>query len=147
MWSDYSFLWSDYCCNQLATVGEFAPGRRKAMAHNSDEWRTFAITASLGIVVLLVLLWFTDIFPPSIKLSAETGKVFHEHVTTTNVTRASVEMELAVGSAVPADVTLNPVPLEIIEGAPELEGHEFFVVGDRIHVVDPKTQSIVTIIE
>ena len=117
------------------------------MAHNSDEWNTLAITASLGIVVLLVLLWVTDIFPPSIELSPEAGKAFHEHVTAFNVTPVTVETEMAIGTSVPADVTLIPVPTEIIEGAPELEGHEFFVVEGRIHVVDPKTRAIVTIIE
>ena len=141
------FLWSNHCCNQLATVGEFAPSRRKAMAHNSDEWRTFAITASLGIVVLLVLLWVTGIFPPSIELSPEAGKAFHEHVTAFNVTPVTVETEMAIGTSVPANVTLIPVPTEIIEGAPELKGYGFFLVGGRVHVVDPQTRTVVTIIE
>ena len=117
------------------------------MAHNSDEWNTLAITASLGIVVLLVLLWVTDIFPPSIELSPEAGKAFHEHVTAFNVTSATVATDMAIGTSVPADVTLSSMPTEIIEGAPELKGHGFFVVGDRIYVVEPRTRTVVTIIE
>jgi hypothetical protein len=83
----------------------------------------------------------------TIELSPEVEASLQEHVTTANVTPATVDMELAAGATVPADVTLTPVPAEIITSAPELEGHEFFVVDDRIHVVDPETRQIVTIIE
>lgn len=82
----------------------------------------------------------------TIELSPEAESSFQEHVTSENVTPATVNMELAAGATVPDDVTLNPVPLEIIEGAPELEGHEFFVANEQIHVVDPETREIVTII-
>ena len=83
----------------------------------------------------------------TIELSPEVESSFQEHVTTANVTPATVDTELAVGATVPEDVTFNPVPPEIIGSAPELEGHEFFVVDDRIHVVDAETRAIVTIID
>jgi hypothetical protein len=82
----------------------------------------------------------------TIELSPEVESSFQEHVTSENVTPATVNMELAAGATVPDDVTLNPVPPEIIEGAPELEGHEFFVTNEQIHIVDPGTREIVTII-
>ena len=83
----------------------------------------------------------------TIELSPEVETSFQEHVTTGNVTPATVDTELAVGATVPEDVTLNPVPDEIIGSAPELEGHEFFVVNDQIHIVDAETRAIVTIID
>jgi hypothetical protein len=83
----------------------------------------------------------------TIELSPEVETSFHEHVTTANITPATVDTELAVGAMAPEDVTLNPVPAEIIGSAPDLEGHEFFVVGERIHVVDPETREIVTVID
>jgi hypothetical protein len=83
----------------------------------------------------------------TIELSPEVESSFQEHVTTANVTPATVDMELAAGGMAPEDVSLTPVPEEIISSAPELEGHEFFVVGDRIHVVDPESREIVTIID
>ena len=46
---------------------------------------------------------------------------------------------------VPEAVTLT-VPSEIIGSTPELEGHEYFVANDQIHVGDPETRAIVTII-
>ena len=83
----------------------------------------------------------------TIELSPEVETSFQEHVTTGNVTPASVDTELAVGAMAPEDVTLNPVPPEIIASAPELEGHEFFVANDKIHVVDAETRTVVTIID
>jgi len=86
-------------------------------------------------------------FAQSIELAPEVETSFQEHVTTANVTPATVDTELAVGAMVPEGITLSPVPTEIIGSAPELEGHEFFVVNDKIHVVDTKTRAIVTIID
>jgi hypothetical protein len=83
----------------------------------------------------------------TIELSPEVEASFQEHVTSTNVTPATVDMELAAGNMVPAGVTLTPVPADIITSAPELEGHEFFVVDNRIHVVDPETREIVAVID
>ena len=86
-------------------------------------------------------------FAQSIELAPEVQTSLQEHVTTANVTPATVDTELAVGAMVPEGVTLNPVPAEIIGSAPELEGHEFFVVNDKIHVVDTETRAVVTIID
>ena len=83
----------------------------------------------------------------TIELSPEVESSFHAHVTSANVTPATVDTELAAGGMAPEDVSLTPVPEEIISSAPELEGHEFFVVDERIHVVDPETREIVTIID
>ena len=83
----------------------------------------------------------------TIELSPEAETSFQSHVTTANVTPATLDTELAVGATVPENVTLNPVPPEIIASAPELEGHQFFVANDRIHVVDADTRAIVTIID
>jgi hypothetical protein len=83
----------------------------------------------------------------TIELSPEVEASFHQHVTTANVTPSTVDMELAAGGMAPEGVSLTPVPDDIISSAPELEDHEFFVVGNRIHVVDPESREIVTIID
>ena len=86
-------------------------------------------------------------FAQGIEIAPEVQTSFQEYVTTAKVTPAMVDAELAVGATVPEGVTLSPVPAEIIGSAPELEGHEFFVVNDKIHVVDTATRAIVTIID
>ena len=83
----------------------------------------------------------------TLELSPEVESSFQAHVTSANVTPATVDMELAAGGMAPDGVSLTPVPEEIISTAPELEGHEFFVVDERIHVVDPASREIVTIID
>ncbi len=81
-----------------------------------------------------------------VEITPEVEASFQEHITTTNVTPATVDTELAVGGTVPADVTLNSVPPEIVESASELEGHQFFVGDGRIYVVAPETREIVAVI-
>ena len=103
--------------------------------------------ASLAAAAMISLGSTVAFAQDTIVLSPEAETSFQSHVTTANVTPAMLDTELAVGATVPENVTLNPVPPEIIASAPELEGHEFFVVDDRIHVVDPETRQIVTIIE
>ncbi len=54
----------------------------------------------------------------TIELSPEVESSFQDHVTTANVTPATVDMELAAGGLAPEDVSLTPVPEEIISSAP-----------------------------
>ena len=83
----------------------------------------------------------------AIELAPEVRTTFHEHVTTTNVAPVTVDTELVVGGVVPPEITLQPVPPVIIEAAPDLEAHEYFVVDGRIHVVNPETRAIVTVVD
>lgn len=63
------------------------------------------------------------------------------------IDEGEAQVELAVGAEVPSTVTLYPVPLEVVEAAPVLEAHDFFVLEDgRIVIVDPATLRIVRII-
>ncbi|MGE0213832.1 MAG: DUF1236 domain-containing protein [Parvibaculaceae bacterium] len=63
------------------------------------------------------------------------------------VEEKDAELNISVGAEVPGTVTLYPVPLDVVETAPALEAHDFFVVADgRIVIVDPATLRIVSII-
>ena len=105
--------------------------------------KTFASLAAAAVVSLGTSLALAQ----GVTIAPEVGMSFHEHVTTEKVAPVTLQTELAVGGVVPAEVTLLPVPPAIITSAPELEGHEYFVVGNRIHVVKPDTRAIVTIID
>lgn len=107
--------------------------------------KTFASLAAAAVVSLGTSLAIAQ--GVAIELAPEVRTTFHEHVTTTNVAPVTVETELVVGGVVPAEITLHPVPPVIIEAAPELEAHEYFVVDGRIHVVQPETRTIVTVID
>ncbi len=59
---------------------------------------------------------------------------------------ASVNFQLNVGVAVPRSVRLARVPTSIIEIQPSWRGFEYFLVGDEIVIVDPRTMQIVAVI-
>jgi len=107
--------------------------------------RTFASFVAAAVVSLGTSLAVAQ--GVAIELAPEVRTTFHEHVTTTKVAPVTLETELVVGGVVPAEIALNPVPPVIIEAAPELEAHQFFVVDGRIHVVHPETRAIVTVID
>ena len=59
----------------------------------------------------------------------------------------NVRFNIAVGTAVPRDVTLHPLPAAVIEVYPEWRPYRFVLVGNEILVIDPATHQIVAILE
>jgi hypothetical protein len=59
---------------------------------------------------------------------------------------ANLNVSTVVGTIVPPDVRLYPLPVEAINIYPEWHGHEYVVVGDKILVVEPRRHAIVAII-
>jgi hypothetical protein len=83
------------------------------------------------------------------KLSTEqrskiTTIIRNEHVAPVS----HVDFAVSVGTRVPREhISLRPLPGEVVTVYPEWRGYEFFMVGDKIVVVDPRTQEIVDILE
>lgn len=59
----------------------------------------------------------------------------------------NVSFSLTIGTTVPRDVQLHPLPVAVIDLYPAWRGYEFILVGDEIVVIDPATLRIVAIIE
>jgi len=59
----------------------------------------------------------------------------------------NVNFSIAIGSIVPRDLQLYPLPAAVIEIYPAWRGYEFVLVGDEIVVIDPVTLRIVGVIE
>jgi len=59
----------------------------------------------------------------------------------------SVNFDLSVGTRVPRSVRFAALPSTIVSIQPELRGYDYFMVGDRIVVVNPRTMEIVAIID
>jgi len=67
-----------------------------------------------------------------------------EHVAPVN----NVDFSVSVGTRVPRDrISLRALPTEVVTVYPEWRGYEFFMVGDKIVVVDPRTLEIVDVLE
>jgi Protein of unknown function (DUF1236) len=58
-----------------------------------------------------------------------------------------VDFDLSVGTAVPRSVHFIPVPNTIIAIEPSWRGYDYFMVGDQIVIVDPRSMEIVAVIE
>jgi hypothetical protein len=58
-----------------------------------------------------------------------------------------VDFDLAVGRPVPRSVHFVPVPQAIFAIEPAWRGYDYFMVGDQIVIVDPRSMEIVAILE
>jgi hypothetical protein len=106
--------------------------------------KTLTLAAAAAILSLGTSLSLAQV---TIDLSPEVRTHFHEYVVKEKIEPVEVQTEIAVGAEVPAEVTLHPVPDVIIERSPELAGHQYFVVGERIYVVGAEGRKVVTVID
>jgi hypothetical protein len=58
----------------------------------------------------------------------------------------NVNFNISVGTRVPRNVHVVVLPEEIVRIIPEYRGYDYFLVGDEIVIVDPRTLEIVAII-
>jgi uncharacterized protein DUF1236 len=58
-----------------------------------------------------------------------------------------VDFDLSVGTAVPRSVRFVAVPSTIIAIEPSWRGYDYFMVGDQVVIVDPRSMEIVAILE
>ncbi len=58
-----------------------------------------------------------------------------------------VNFNISVGTRVPRTVHFHPLPAEIITVYPDWRGYDFFLVRDRIVVVNPRTFEIVAVLD
>jgi hypothetical protein len=60
----------------------------------------------------------------------------------------NINFSISVGTRVPRDnVRFYPLPTEIVTIYPDWRGYEFFMVGDEIIVVNPRTLEIVAVLD
>jgi hypothetical protein len=84
----------------------------------------------------------------SVNLTSEQRTKIHEVIVADrNAPRLSrVDFQLNVGVAVPRSVKLVAVPSTIVEIQPAWRGFEYFLVGDQIVIVNPRTMEIVAVV-
>lgn len=58
----------------------------------------------------------------------------------------NVNFSVSVGTAIPRDVRLHPLPADVVEVVPQYRGYNFVMVRDEIVIVDPATYKIVTVL-
>jgi hypothetical protein len=58
-----------------------------------------------------------------------------------------VDFSVSVGTAVPRSVRFVPVPRTIVQIEPSWRGYDYFMVGEQIVIVNPRSMEIVAIID
>ncbi len=82
------------------------------------------------------------------KLSTEQRTKISTVIKSQNVRPVTnVNFSISVGTHVPRNVGFHPLPAEIVTIYPEWRGYEFFLVGNQIVVVNPRTLEIVDVID
>jgi hypothetical protein len=59
----------------------------------------------------------------------------------------NVNFSISVGTRVPRSVHFYRVPMELVQIYPRWRGYDYFLVGDQIIVVNPRTHEIVAVLE
>ncbi len=59
---------------------------------------------------------------------------------------SNVNFDVSVGTRIPRSVHIVVLPEEIVLLIPEYRGYDYFLIGDEIVIVDPRTLEIVAII-
>jgi hypothetical protein len=84
----------------------------------------------------------------SVSLSNEQRSTIRTVIKQQNVQRATnVNFSISVGARVPRTVHFYTVPVELVHIYPQWRGYDYFLVGDQIIVVDPRTHEIVAVLD
>lgn len=82
------------------------------------------------------------------KLTTEQRTTIRTSITKQNVKPVTnVNFSISIGTRVPRTVSFYPLPAEVITVYPTWRGYEFFLVGNEIVVVNPRTLEIVAVLE
>jgi Protein of unknown function (DUF1236) len=85
---------------------------------------------------------------PVKQLTVEQRAMIHTVVKEQKVQPATnVNFSIAVGTIVPRSMTFHPVSAEFVTINPGWRGYEYFLVGNQIVVVNPRTLEIVAVID
>ena len=83
----------------------------------------------------------------SAKLSTEQRTKITSIIKQRKVEPTKLSVSVSVGTRVPANVHLYPLPVEVVAVYPAWRGYEYILVGDQIVVINPRSHEIVAIIE
>ncbi len=81
------------------------------------------------------------------ELSSDQRTQISKTLKTTNVKRVTnVNFNVSVGTVVPGSISFYPLPSNVVAVVPAYRGYLYFVVGDEIVIVHPRTRAIVAVI-
>jgi hypothetical protein len=81
-----------------------------------------------------------------INLTEAQNRMLFETVRREGIPEARIGEEIADGATVPAEITLEPVPHEVVAEIPMIERYRLFRANDRVVLVDPETREVIDVI-
>ena len=115
---------------------------------------------SLLSVVVILAIAFTNIVSdarayaqsgkpvPTINLTAEQRYVLKENLLKDpNVKKVPADTSIAIGSTVPANILVQPLPPTVREKVSQIQSHGFFVKVDAVILVNTEKNTIEAVIE
>ena len=82
-----------------------------------------------------------------VNLTLEQRHIIKELIKDLKVEPTKTSVQAAVGEALPADVTPQPMPDDVGRKVPQIKTHRFLITADQIVIVDPKDNKVAELIE
>jgi hypothetical protein len=83
----------------------------------------------------------------SAKLTTEQRTKITSVIRQHKVEPVHLNVSVSVGTRIPTDVHLYPLPVEVVAVYPDWRGYDYILVGDQIVIINPRTHEIVAIVE
>ena len=80
----------------------------------------------------------------TVELAPDQRTKIKQYVTTQKVAPTTVKEKITVGSTLPADVRLQPVPAD---WGPSVSKYEYIYTDNHVVLVEPSTRKVVTVID
>ena len=80
----------------------------------------------------------------TVEIAPEQRTKIKQYVTTQKVAPVTVKERVSVGSTLPADVRLSPVPAD---WGPSVSKYQYFYSDNHVYFVDPGSRKVVTSID
>lgn len=80
----------------------------------------------------------------NIRITPEQRTTIKKRIGTTQPS-ATLKQRVTVGTTLPADVELTPLPEEVYTEVPSIRNYRYIVVGDEIVLVEPQTRRVIEV--
>jgi len=82
-----------------------------------------------------------------LNLSMEQRHTIREQIKDLKIEPSKTATHFSRGDAVPPNVALRPIPVELGQKVPQIRTHSFVLADDQIAIVDPKDNKVADVIE
>jgi hypothetical protein len=112
--------------------------------------RLLAFAAAMPIAVVLGSGVHAQLLqeerPTRVNLTLEQRHTIKELVKELKTPSAAADAPTAIGAKVPDRIVTQPIPVEVSQKVPQVRLHAFYLKGDNIVLVDPKSRVIADVI-